>query len=38
MSMLDWNEYRQQLMSEIGDLRKLSPTVNGYLLASGGGR
>jgi AhpD family alkylhydroperoxidase len=36
--MLDWNTYRQDLMSGIGDLAKLSPdTVGGYLQASGAG-
>ena len=29
--MLDWNDYRQQLLKTIGDLGRLSPaTVRGY--------
>ncbi|AIR91202.1 carboxymuconolactone decarboxylase family protein [Pseudomonas cremoricolorata] len=38
MSMLDWNDYRSQLMAGIGELQQLSPdTVAGYLTASGAG-
>lgn len=36
--MLDWNEYRQDLMKRIGTLNELSPdTVKGYVTASGAG-
>jgi hypothetical protein len=29
--MLDWNQYREQLLKTIGDLGRLSPqTVRGY--------
>jgi hypothetical protein len=29
--MLDWNQYREQLLKAIGDLGRLSPqTVRGY--------
>lgn len=36
--MLDWNEYRQELMKGVGNLNELSPdTVKGYLTASGAG-
>jgi AhpD family alkylhydroperoxidase len=36
--MIEWNGYRDELMSRIGDLAKLTPdTVNGYLVASGAG-
>jgi AhpD family alkylhydroperoxidase len=36
--MMDWNNYRAELMSRIGDLSKLTPdTVNGYMTASGAG-
>ncbi len=24
--MLDWNEYQKQILSELGELKKLSPT------------
>jgi AhpD family alkylhydroperoxidase len=38
MSMIDWNVYRDQLMSGIGELGKLSPdSVGGYMMASGAG-
>ncbi len=37
--MLDWNAYRQQLMTTIGDFAKLSPdTVKGYQTLSGAGK
>nr|WP_202948620.1 carboxymuconolactone decarboxylase family protein [Novosphingobium sp. AP12] len=37
--MIDWNDYRAQLMAGIGDLGALSPaTVGGYMQASGAGR
>src|ERR1700744_4675660 len=30
--MLDWNEYQKQIMTELGELKKLSPdTVRGYV-------
>ena len=36
--MMDWKEYKTQLVSGIGDLRALSPdSVNGYMLASAAG-
>jgi AhpD family alkylhydroperoxidase len=38
MSMIDWNEYRNQLMANIGDFAKLAPdSVGGYMMASGAG-
>lgn len=34
--MLDWNQYRDELMGRVGDLAKLTPdTVKGYQIASG---
>lgn len=36
--MLDWNAYRGELLSKIGDLAKLSPdTVRGYSMLSKAG-
>lgn len=36
--MLDWNQYRDELMGRVGDLAKLTPdTVKGYQIASGAG-
>ena len=36
MSMLDWNGYRQQVLSGVGALGKLSPdTVKGYVTLGG---
>jgi len=36
---MDWNENRQRLLSNVGELQKLSPdTVKGYLTVSGAGR
>jgi AhpD family alkylhydroperoxidase len=36
--MMDWNAYRGELLSRVGELGKLSPdTVNGYMTASGAG-
>lgn len=36
--MLDWNEYRKQLMGRIGEFGKLSPdTLGGYQTISGAG-
>ncbi|MBV8046315.1 MAG: carboxymuconolactone decarboxylase family protein [Paludibacterium sp.] len=37
--MLDWNEYRKQLMGRVGELSKLSPdTVSGYQTLSNAGK
>ncbi|MEL4339555.1 carboxymuconolactone decarboxylase family protein [Shewanella xiamenensis] len=37
--MLNWNLYRKQLMSRIGELGKLSPeTLSGYQILSGAGK
>src|SRR5579859_4195757 len=34
--MLDWNEYQKQIMTELGELKKLSPdTVRGYMTLGG---
>src|SRR4030081_4010876 len=39
MSMLDWNGYRQQVLSGVGALGKLSPdTVKGYVTRGGAGQ
>jgi AhpD family alkylhydroperoxidase len=39
MSMLDWNGYRQQVLSGVGTLAKLSPdTVKGYVTLGGAGQ
>jgi AhpD family alkylhydroperoxidase len=36
--MLDWNQYRQQILAGVGDLAKLSPdTVKGYVSLGGAG-
>jgi AhpD family alkylhydroperoxidase len=36
--MLDWQEYRKELLANIGELGKLTPdTVGGYLALSGAG-
>lgn len=36
MHMVDWNSYRHQLLSGVGELSKLSPdTVRGYVTISG---
>ena len=38
MHMLDWNAYRQQIISGVGELAKLSPdTVKGYGTLNGAG-
>lgn len=38
MTMLNWNDYRDQLMKGVGELGKLSPdTVRGYATLSGAG-
>lgn len=37
--MLNWNEYRKQLMGRIGELGKLTPdTVTGYQALSNAGK
>ena len=39
MAMMDWNAYRQQLLTGVGDLAKLTPdTVKGYGMLGGAGR
>jgi AhpD family alkylhydroperoxidase len=39
MSMLDWNNYRQQLTVRIGEIAKLSPdTIKGYQTLSAAGQ
>ena len=38
MSMLDWNEYRGQVVAGVGEIAKLSPdTVKGYAALGGAG-
>lgn len=38
MALLDWTNYKTELMQRIGNLQKLSPdSVAGYLTASGAG-
>ena len=38
MHMMDWNNYRQQVMAGVGEIGKLSPdTVRGYVSLSGAG-
>lgn len=38
MSMLDWNEYRGQVVAGVGEIAKLSPdTVKGYATLGGAG-
>lgn len=38
MHMLDWNTYRQQLRTGVGEIGKLSPeTLKGYMGLSGAG-
>jgi AhpD family alkylhydroperoxidase len=38
MHMLDWNTYRQQIVSGVGGFGKLSPdTVKGYIALGGAG-
>ena len=38
MYMLDWNQYRKQVVAGVGDIAMLSPdTVNGYGTLSGAG-
>lgn len=40
MTMMDWNQYRQQVLASVGGMRKLSPdTVRGYVqLGTAGGK
>ena len=36
MAMLDWNEYRNQILARIGEIGKLSPdTIRGYAALGG---
>ena len=36
MAMLDWNEYRNQILARIGEIGKLSPdTIKGYMTLGG---
>lgn len=38
MSMLDWNNYRGQVLAGVGEIGKLSPdTVKGYMALGGAG-
>src|SRR5215469_7677370 len=38
MSMLNWHEYRNQILARIGEIGKLSPdTVKGYMTLGGAG-
>ena len=38
MAMLDWNNYRRQLVAGVGEIGKLSPeTIKGYATLSGAG-
>ena len=38
MAMLDWNEYRKQILARVGEIGKLSPdTVKGYAALGGAG-
>ncbi|WP_426420192.1 carboxymuconolactone decarboxylase family protein [Bradyrhizobium genosp. A] len=38
MAMLDWNNYRRQVVAGVGEIGKLSPdTVKGYATMSGAG-
>ena len=38
MVMLDWNEYRNQILARIGEIGKLSPdTIKGYMALGGAG-
>src|SRR5262245_66649448 len=38
MAMLDWNEYRNQILARVGEIGKLSPdTVRGYTTLGGAG-
>jgi AhpD family alkylhydroperoxidase len=36
MAMLDWNDYRNQILARVGEIGKLSPdTVKGYMALGG---
>src|SRR5215470_11344909 len=38
MAMLDWNEYRNQVLARVGEIGKLSPdTIKGYMALGGAG-
>ena len=38
MAMLDWNEYRNQILARTGEIGKLSPdTIKGYMALGGAG-
>src|SRR5262245_46922635 len=38
MAMLDWNEYRNQILARVGEIGKLSPdTIRGYAALGGAG-
>jgi len=38
MVMLNWNDYRNQILARVGEIGKLSPdTVKGYAALSGAG-
>ena len=38
MTMLNWNDYRNQILARVGELGKLSPdTVKGYVTLGGAG-
>ena len=38
MAMLDWNNYRRQVVAGVGEIGKLSPeTIKGYATLSGAG-
>lgn len=38
MAMLDWNDYRNQILARVGEIGKLSPdTVKGYMALGGAG-
>jgi AhpD family alkylhydroperoxidase len=38
MTMLNWNDYRNQILARVGEISKLSPdTVKGYVALGGAG-
>ena len=38
MAMLNWNDYRNQILARIGEIGKLSPdTIKGYMALGGAG-
>jgi hypothetical protein len=38
MAMLNWNDYRSQILAHVGEIGKLSPdTVKGYMTLGGAG-